>query len=84
MGAYQMADKGLREMTVSLSARGLMELLSGIVSPQEFKQAHRWGSNMPGWNPFANCGCRGIVITEPMKHDHPDRPIVIRSTTSPG
>lgn len=62
MGAYQMADKGFREMTVSLSARGLMELLSGIVSPQEFKQAHRWGSTMPGWNPFANALAEGRTI----------------------
>lgn len=64
MGAYRMTDKGLKERTVSISARGFLELLSGVVSPEQFKQAHLWGSSMPGWNPFANALAEGRTIAK--------------------
>lgn len=64
MGVYRMADKGLKGRTVSISARGLLELLSGRISSEQFKQAHRWDSAMPGWNPFANALAEGRMIAD--------------------
>lgn len=51
MGDYRISYEGSKRM-VEISARGLMELLAGAVSLEEFEQAHRWGLSGGHVNPF--------------------------------
>ena len=63
-----MKFNGTESMTVSISARGLMELLAGVVSHADFIKAHPWEE---GRNYFADALSAGRPIVSMIVEENP-------------
>lgn len=63
VGSDQLGGYSMQGNKITISSRGLLRLLAGEISTEEFNQAHRWDELMPHTNPFASNLKNGLMIS---------------------
>lgn len=64
VGNDQLGGCSMKGHEIKISSRGLIRLLSGQISVEEFNQAHRWDEPNSHGNPFANHLKSGLMISK--------------------
>ena len=64
VGNDQLGRYSMKGHEIKISSRGLIRLLSGQISVEEFNRAHRWDEPNSQGNPFANHHESGLLISK--------------------
>lgn len=63
IGNDRLGDHSMQGKKITISSRGLLRLLAGEISAEEFYRAHGWNEPTARGNPFANHLKNGLMIS---------------------